>query len=217
MPSRSRRRSVVDAKSISDAALHLFSERGYQATTMDDLGAALGIRGPSLYKHVRSKQDLLAGIMLETMNTLTRNQSAALEAGGDVATRLRRTVEAHVRYHAAHPREAFVGNREIFSLETGYRDQILALRDEYEHRLRALIEEGCALGEFSVSSAKLVSFAILEMGVGVAAWFKTDGEFGVDQVAYIHTEIALRMVTSPNNSAPARVAVVPSPESTFVS
>ena len=70
MPSRSSRRSVVDAESISDAALHLFSERGYQATTMDDLGAALGIRGPSLYKHVRSKQDLLAGIMLETMNTL---------------------------------------------------------------------------------------------------------------------------------------------------
>ena len=53
-----------------------------------------------------------------------------------------------------------------------------------------------------MSSAKLVSFAILEMGVGVAAWFKAEGEFGVDQVAYIHTEIALRMVTSPNRSAP---------------
>jgi AcrR family transcriptional regulator len=216
MPSRSRRHPV-DAESISDAALQLFSERGYQTTTMDDLGAALGIRGPSLYKHVRSKQDLLAGIMLQTMNTLTSNQVAALDAGGDVATRLRRAVEAHVRYHAAHPHEAVVGNREIFSLESDYRNQILALRDAYEHRLRGLIEEGCALGNFSVSSAKLVSFAILEMGVGVAAWFKPDGEFGIDQVAYIHTEIALRMVTSPNNPGPARVAVVPFPESALVS
>ncbi len=59
------RRSVIDAESISNAALRLFSDRGYQATTMDDLGAALGIRGPSLYKHVRSKHDLLVGHQLD--------------------------------------------------------------------------------------------------------------------------------------------------------
>jgi AcrR family transcriptional regulator len=201
MAIRANRRSTIDAESISDAALRLFSERGYQATTMEDLGAVLGIRGPSLYKHVRSKHDLLVEIMLNTMNSLVSNQIAALDAGGTVATKLRRTVEAHVRYHAAHRDEAFVGNREILSLDTDYRDQILKLRDDYEHRLRALIEEGCALGDFSVPSVKLVSFAILEMGMGVAAWFNPEGELSVDQVAYTYAEIALRMVINPSRSA----------------
>ena len=134
--------------------------------------------------------------MLETMETLIRNQAAALDAGGDLATRLRRTVEAHVRYHAAHPQEAFVGNREIASLEPEFRARILELRDDYEHRLRSLIDEGCADGTFSVPSTKLASFAILEMGMGVAAWFHPDGDLTADEVAYIYTEIAIRMMTS---------------------
>lgn len=195
MASHSRQRATINADAISVAALRLFAERGYQATTMDDIGAALGIKGPSLYKHVHSKQDLLAEIMLETMETLIRTQRAALDAGGDLTTRLRRTVEAHVRYHAAHPREAFVGNREIANLEPDFRRQILELRDAYEYRLRSLIEEGCAVGEFSVPSTKLVSYAILEMGMGVAAWFNPGGELSVDEVAYIYTGIALRIVT----------------------
>src|ERR1035437_3314511 len=95
MVNQSRQRATIDEQTILTTALYLFADRGYQATTMDNIGAALGIKGPSLYKHVRSKQDLLVGIMLETMNTLIRNQMAALDAGGDLATRLRRTVEAH--------------------------------------------------------------------------------------------------------------------------
>lgn len=203
MASHSRQRATVDAEAISAAALSLFAARGYQGTTMHDIGAALGIKGPSLYKHLRSKQDLLVSIMLETMNTLIRNQTAALDAGGDLATRLRRTVEAHVRYHASHPREAFVGNREIANLEPDFRLRILELRDAYEYRLRSLIEEGSAIGEFSVPSAKLVSYAILEMGLGVAAWFNPNGDLSVDEVAYIYTEIALRIVTERTPSAVA--------------
>jgi len=195
MASSLRQRKTVDEEAILGEALRLFAERGYQATTMDDIGAALGIKGPSLYNHVRSKHDLLVGIMSKTMNTLIRNQMAALDAGGDFATRLRRTVEAHVRFHAANPHEAFVGNREISSLEPDARLQILELRDAYEHRLRALIAEGCAVGEFSVPSPKLASYAILEMGIGVAPWFRSDGELSVDQVAYIYSDIAIRMMT----------------------
>jgi AcrR family transcriptional regulator len=189
------KRTAIDVEAISTAALGLFAQRGYQATTMDDIGAALGIRGPSLYKHVRSKQDLLAGIMLETMRTLIRDQQAAIAAAGDVVTRLRRAVEAHVRYHAAHRQEAFVGNREIASLENGNRQLLLELRDTYEHRLRAVIEEGSTSGQFSVPSARLASYAILDMGIGVAAWYRTGGDHSVDQIAYTYAEHAIRIVT----------------------
>jgi AcrR family transcriptional regulator len=195
MQTSSPRRAAIDVEAILTAALGLFAERGYQATTMDDIGGALGIRGPSLYKHVRSKQDLLAEIMLETMRTLIRDQEAAVSAEGDVVTRLRRAVEAHVRYHAAHRREAFVGNREIGSLEEGNRHLVLGLRDNYERRLRAIIEEGCAGGQFSVPSARLASYAILDMGIGVAAWFRAGGEHSVDRVAYTYAEHAIRIVT----------------------
>lgn len=187
-------RETVDSATVQVAALTLFAEQGYRATTMADIGAALGIRGPSLYKHVASKQDLLAAIMVATMKALIHDQKAALDAGGDVAVRLRRVVEAHVRYHASHRHEAFVGNREIASLGPTQRRRVLALRARYEHALREVIEEGRRAGRFAVSSARLASYAILDMGIGVAAWFRPDGEYSADEIAYAYADQALRIV-----------------------
>lgn len=187
-------RGTIDVRSIRAAALSLFAERGYRATGMADIGAALGIRGPSLYRHVESKQALLREIMLATMRALIAEQAAALESSGDVVVQVRRMVEAHVRFHAGHREEAFVGNREIDNLEPGARAEVLALRARYEHTLRETIERGRDLGRFRIAEPRLASFAILDMGIGVAVWFRADGPYGVNQVAYAHADLAIRML-----------------------
>lgn len=187
-------RGSIDAETIRAAALALFAERGYRATGMADIGAALGIRGPSLYRHVRSKHALLHEIMLSTMGGLIADQAAALESSDDVVVQVRRMVEAHVRFHAGHRDEAFVGNREIDNLEPDARAEVLALRARYEHTLRETIERGCALGRFGVAEPRLASYAILDMGIGVATWFRADGPFGVSQVAYAYADHATRLL-----------------------
>ena len=64
---------------------------------------------------------------------------------------LRQMVDAHVRYHAAHREQAFVGNHEIGNLKQPHRDQVLRLRRTNERGLRAVIERGYAEGEFTVA------------------------------------------------------------------
>jgi AcrR family transcriptional regulator len=188
---------------IRVAALRLFAVRGYQATTMADIGTAVGMRGPSLYKHVVSKQKLLAEIMISTMEQLIEANREATGSTDDVGEQLRRAVEAHVRYHARHRFEAFVGNREIGNLEQPDRDRLLHRRGEYERGFRGLIERGTAEGVFDVRSARLTSYSILDMGIGVAAWFHEDGEYSADQIAYQYGDLALRMVgvTAPGSAA----------------
>ncbi|WP_406497221.1 TetR/AcrR family transcriptional regulator [Streptomyces sp. NBC_01604] len=61
---------------IRTAALELFTRLGYEATTMADIGRGVGIRGPSLYRHVAPKQDVLAQIMIGTMEDLLAAHSA---------------------------------------------------------------------------------------------------------------------------------------------
>jgi AcrR family transcriptional regulator len=190
------RPGTLDTAAVRGAALRLFAERGYRATTMSDIGASVGIRGPSLYRHIRSKQDILAEIMRTTMETLLAAQRDALNAEGDVQQRLRRFVEAHVRFHSAHREEAFVGNRELDNLDPQPRKEILGLRRQYENKLRALIEQGVAEGEFRVSSPQLASFAILDMGMGVAAWYRSSGIHSVDEIAYLYADFAVSMLRS---------------------
>lgn len=179
---------------IRAAALELFTRKGYEATTMADIGAAVGIRGPSLYKHVSSKQELLAQIMTTTMEELLALHRTAVSGTDDPTERLRRAAEAHVRYHARHRLEAFVGNREIRSLVEPHRTRILSLRAEYERHFRDLITAGIAAGRFHVTSARLASFAILDLGMGVSAWYREDGELSEDAVVWQYSDFTLRLV-----------------------
>ncbi|WP_433510347.1 TetR/AcrR family transcriptional regulator [Nonomuraea sp. CA-143628] len=179
---------------IRSVALELFADKGYEATTMADIGEAVGIRAPSLYKHVASKQELLAQIMEATMRELLAANRAAVATTTDPVERLRRATEAHVRYHARHRLEAFVGNREIRSLTEPHRGRVLELRTEYETRFRDLVQAGSRQGVFAVASARLASYAILDLGMGLAAWYREDGEHGEDAVVWQYSEFALRLV-----------------------
>ncbi|MHA6627244.1 TetR/AcrR family transcriptional regulator [Pseudonocardia sichuanensis] len=182
---------------IRAAALELFTRLGYEATTMADIGAAVGVRGPSLYKHVASKQDLLVQIMTGTMDALLDAHRAAVATTTDPVERLRRAVDAHVRYHARHRMEAFVGTREIRSLVEPHRAAVLARRADYEAGFRSLITDGVEAGRFTVASPRLASYAILDLGMGVAVWFREDGELGENAVAWQYTEFALRLLGAP--------------------
>jgi AcrR family transcriptional regulator len=179
---------------IRAAALEQFAVRGYEATTMADIGAAVGMRGPSLYKHVSSKQDLLASVIEETMTALLREHDTAVSGVDDPVERLRRAVDAHVRFHARHRREAFVGTRELRSLVEPRRSEVVGLRTEYERRFRSLVADGADRGAFRVTDPRLASYAILDLGMGVAVWFREDSGPTENEVAWQQVEFALRLV-----------------------
>jgi AcrR family transcriptional regulator len=187
--------NVVSRRSlILGSALELFATQGYGATTMDEIGERVGIRGPSIYKHFRSKQNLLLEIMFDTMERLLRDFASAVSASEEVGQQLKLAVEAHVRYNARHRFEAFVCTREINSLTAPDRSKIIDLRAEYERGFRELIERGHIEGRFNGGSSRLASYAILDMGMGVAVWFRENGPFDEDQIAQYYGIMALRML-----------------------
>jgi len=168
--------------------------RGAALELLADIGGAVGMRGPSLYKHVESKQDILAQIMVATMEELLAAHYAAVSTTQSPVERLRRATEAHVRYHARHRLDAFVGNREIRSLLEPHRGQVLKLRAEYEACFRRLVQAGVDAGVFTVTSVRLASYAILDLGMGVSAWYRETGEHSEDTVVWQYGEFALRLV-----------------------
>jgi AcrR family transcriptional regulator len=196
---------LTRAEAIRDAALTLFAERGFRATTMKDVASAVGVRAPSLYNHVRSKDELLTEIMVTTMDELIHGFHRAVATTCDPVEQLRRATEAHVRYHTRHRREAFVGNREIPSLKPGARRMIVNRRREYSMLFRDLIDRGSKEGVFLLSSPRLVAYAILDMGIGLAAWFRPDGPYTEEELAQSYGKFALRLACrGPSSHVPGR-------------
>ncbi len=191
------RPAPVTPAEVKAAAAELFAVRGYRGTTMRHIAAALGIQAPGLYNHVGSKQGILADIMVGVMTELLAEQRAAVASTTDVVEQVRRIVESHVRYHCRHQRATFVGNREIPSLDEPARSLVIAQRDEFEQTFRRVISRGVAEGRFAVGSARLASYAILEMGMGIAGWYREGGELSESQVGYEYGEMALRILRAP--------------------
>lgn len=71
---------------IVEQALELFSTRGYDSVSVQEIAIAVGIKAPSLYKHFRSKQEMFEAI-LETGNERFRSQAAQLDLDGGEAQR----------------------------------------------------------------------------------------------------------------------------------
>jgi len=81
---------------IADAAAALFARHGYDAVGIDDIGAAVGIAGPSIYNHFTSKQDLLFSSLGRAYAMLQGSLADALETSAPVEEVLRRVVESYV-------------------------------------------------------------------------------------------------------------------------
>ena len=188
------------AGDIRDVALTLFAERGYHGTSMRDIAGELGLRAPSLYNHLESKQELLRGIMLRTMEDLLADHRAAVATTGDVSEQLRRAMEAHVRYHARHPREVRIGNAEIWNLEQPVQDLVRTLRRDYSQAWHEIIVRGIDEGRFQTPSAQLATYAMLEMGIGISLWYHEGGRLSESELAYYYGDMALRLV-QPQRSA----------------
>lgn len=185
------------ALDVREAALTLFARRGYHGTTMNDIADLMGLRAPSLYNHIASKQEILRDIMFRTETELLAEFHAATDGIDDVTERLHSAVKAFVLHHALHRREALVGRREVASLEEPAQSHLLQMRREHERAIRAIIEEGRAIARFTVTHPHLASFAMLEMGVSVARWFRDDGPLTAAEVAEQYGMFAVRMCGCP--------------------
>lgn len=184
------------SRDVREAALTLFAERGYHGTTMNDIARTLGIRAPSLYNHIGSKREILQGIIFETMESVIADFEGATEGVEDATERLRRATEVYVLRHARHRREALVVNREVSALGEPAGSRTREKQAEHARLFRSLIEEGRASGRFHVESSTLATFAILEMAVAVARWFRDEGPMSAAEVACQYGEFAVRMVGS---------------------
>jgi AcrR family transcriptional regulator len=191
--SRATRPRAGRLEEVRDAALSLFALHGDRATTMVDIARELGLGAPSLYNHIASKGEILREICASTMDALLARQQDALREP-DAVGRLQAMTDAHVRFAATSRREVIVADRDFIHLAEPYRAEVLGLRKRYERGFRSVIEEGRTDGSFRVEEPKLASYAIIEMGTSVAAWFREHGPLPLETVTTEYGKYALRMV-----------------------
>src|SRR5215208_6368880 len=87
---------------ILRAAAQLFAERWSRADGVDDVGAAVGVTGPAIYRHFASKDAMLAEMLLRISERLLSGASEVVAgAGDDVVAQLRSLIAFQVDFALA--------------------------------------------------------------------------------------------------------------------
>lgn len=172
---------------ILAAAVQLFAEFGYHASSMRDIARVTGIQAASIYYHYANKQALLVEIMDTHMRNLNANLERIVQKQAPIRQRLREAIANHIRLHTTYKAEFFIIDTEIRALEGENRTSILALRDRYESLLQELLREGMQQGIFRQLDIKVASYALIAMCTEVATWFRPEGRLSVQQVIDIYT------------------------------
>ncbi|WP_173931176.1 TetR/AcrR family transcriptional regulator [Chelativorans sp. Marseille-P2723] len=181
-------------RAICVTALKLIASHGYEAMSMRQLAAEVGIQPATVYRYFPTKQDLLYSLMRSHMEALTASWQTSRPAGSDPVAQLMAFVENHIRFHASRRHSTQVSNMELRSLSPERLTNILRLRNGYEKELRQILRDGAASNCFRVDDIALTAMAIIQMVTGVIVWFRPDKRLSVEEVAATYHRMTLRLV-----------------------
>lgn len=120
---------------ILDAAAAAFHEKGFHGVGVDEIGVRAGLSGPSLYRHISGKDEILATLLDEAMDELL---GATTPVQADPGSDLERALRHHIRFAQRRADLVTLYQREIRSLVEPWRTAFRTRRAEYARRWAAL-------------------------------------------------------------------------------
>ena len=179
-------------------ALELFSEKGFQKTTIDDIGGSLGVTKPFIYTYFDSKYSILEQLYDRAYRDLHSGILDILNAEeGGPTERLGRVVRLYVEENIERQKLTAIMLEEERNLAPKKRAEVRRKHREFDAKLTSLIEEGVASGEFKVADPKLASLAISGMVRWMHRWYSPEGRLAPAELAARLSDLALNIVGCP--------------------
>lgn len=176
------RNSVATRERIIAEAARLFADKGYHATGVAELSAAVGLGAGALYHHIGSKEEVLLAICRPHILDVLEAGEKLLVSDLPAKEKLRLLAREHMRMVAEHNIELRVTLREIDSFTGQRRKQMKQLRDRTEAIWEQIADEGRQSGELKGLDPVFVKAALGALNYAVL-WFRKDGSLSSDEVA----------------------------------
>jgi len=211
------RETLVDSRQeILRTAARLFQQRGYDATSMNDVAGALKLSKGGLYHHFQSKDEILYEIMNHAMEITQERVLNPVRSIADPEERLRALIRLHIEVVLSpRDREITVMLHENHPLPPLLRKRINSRKKDYVHFLESLMAEVQEKVQERVQekaqekaqekipskvqrevrqsggkvSPRAAAFALLGMINWIYQWYKPEGELQAQSLIPQFTEL----------------------------
>jgi AcrR family transcriptional regulator len=185
------------AEEVYTAALRLFREKGYHATSMQDIAAAVGLYKGSLYHYIGGKEELLVQVFERAMGGLLADiERVAADPTLSPTEQMRRVIGLHISAVADNLDALTVYLHEFRAVTGEAFDQVAAQRERYTQLVAGIVARGVRLGEFRAPDVGIATLGVIGMCNWVCQWYRPGGRLAPGQIAAHFADLVLGGLTS---------------------
>ncbi len=187
---------------IYKVAARIFCEKGFDATSMDEIAEAVGITKAGIYHYVSGKKELLFAIMNYGMDLLDKEVIEPGRAIPDAEERLRSIIANHARIiTSGSTAEGYnpitIINDEVAGLTPAQRRKIIQRKRDYLDLVRETFEQLKDEGKLRDIDITVAAFSLFGMMLWLSRWFRPGGRLSSEQVVEELSKIAMGGVLRP--------------------
>jgi AcrR family transcriptional regulator len=181
---------------IYRTAASLIVTKGFNATSMNDIAAAVGLTKAGLYHYIRGKQDLLFSIMQFAMDVVDCQVLEPASQIVDAEQRLRFILTRHAGM-TDQVKAITILAEEVAALNERDRETIIARKRQYFDCVRNTLQELSAEGKLRDLDVSVATLNLFAMVLGLARWYRPDGKLSAEAIAEQTAKLLLEGLLRP--------------------
>ena len=167
---------------IMKSAAAAFRRLGYHGATVEQIAAALHMKKGNLYYYFKNKEEILFACHQYSLDRLMQLLHEVQHSGLTADRKLRRLIDAfvHTILDELHGTALLL---DLEALSPAHLKAVIVRRDEFDHGVRQVLEEGMAGGVFAQGDPKLLAFAMFGAVNWIPRWFNPEGPATSQEIA----------------------------------
>jgi AcrR family transcriptional regulator len=164
-------------------AARLFDQVGYHGVNMEMIAEAAGLKKPTLYHYIRSKDEILFGIQEQMIAALHAGLTRRIDERGDAVQLLQGVFEDIFR--ALHDRPGVVRSffEQSLELNPESRAEISRRRSAFTSDVMQVIRQGMETGALRRSDVRLTAMCLFGISNWAYQWYRPDRDPGPKEIA----------------------------------
>ncbi|SPJ24115.1 TetR/AcrR family transcriptional regulator [Palleronia abyssalis] len=189
------RSRALKREAVMTMAVRFFNEKGFHATSLDDVAKALNVTKPTIYHYFRNKDEILFECVVQGLHSIA-DAAGRVEAQG--GTGLERLKSLAYMYAICMTQDfcICISRTADHELSPASRARFRALKREIDQTMRQVIRDGIADGTIAPESERMISFTLAGALNWIARWFDPEGPMSREEVAQSVVSILMNGVAA---------------------
>ncbi len=165
------------------AASKIIAEKGFHATSMQEIAESVDLRKASLYHHVSSKQEILVALLDMALDLLIEQLQEVVDQSLPARDKFILAMKVYLNTLITNRGLSSVLLLEHRSLDAKMHAKHVPQRDKFEALWRSIIDDGITSGEFVSTDSNLAIKQVLGIANWTIMWFQPDGPLSISDIA----------------------------------